>query len=304
MVLGEKGFMKLAKKMRFSVQDDIRILENALTGKFQWPVLAKELNRTIDTTYERWKLNLKANITKYSAEKKITFEIAAQRLLIDLKELGKQGIERSPCETQNISWTPEMDRKLIRLVSKIGPSFSLFHSDFPGCSSQDMRQRYMQHFATQFNPQEEEKLLQFANSNFSQWDLHLQHFPRHAPYAITKRLSFLKRYGTLHPHIEKISSQVAIHGRDYLLRNVRENEYPGRGRFVLLHEWAFYEPLDQIRAIWKRHVDIELVRSTLQTYNSPFLIHLRRQEKYNRFYRLSTATDAELLERYRLGSKQ
>jgi hypothetical protein len=157
----------------------------------------------------------------------------------------------------------------------------------------------MQFFQTHFNPKEDEKLLLISDSKSSLWNLHFEHFPNHSPYAISERIDFLKKYGPLTQYVESISKSVALKGRRFFYE--REAQFAGRGKYALLDEWAFYEPIDQQRAIWPKHIDVELVRSKLRKRESPFLLNLRAQELRNRFYHLSTTDIPQLKERFELG---
>jgi hypothetical protein len=296
---------KFLKKANFSIKDDIRILENVITKELSWPQLAKELGRTFDTSYDRWKFNIRAAVTKKTIEKNIPFDVAVHQLLRECKELEQRGVSESPCSSQTESWNEEMDQKLLKLVSKIGPSFGLMEADFPGLTSKEIRYRYMQLLETRFNPSEDQLLIRLSEKGDSKWDLHFEHFPKHSPYAIAKRLKFLKAYGVLgSDDIQKISEGVAANGRDHFWRMVKENVYPGRTWTTLLSEWAYHEPVHQYRAIWNRNIDVEVASSTLQRRQSMFLRHLRQQEIQNRFYHLTTTKIPELVERLKFASIQ
>jgi hypothetical protein len=293
---------KLVRRPNFSITDDIRILENVITKELSWPQLAKELGRTFDTSYDRWKFNIRAAVTKKTIEKNISFDVAVHQLLRECKELYQNGASTSPCSYPTEGWDEDMDRKLLKLVSKMGPSFGLMESDFPGFTSKEIRYRYMQLLETRFNPTEDQLLLAQGEKGFSKWQLHFEYFPKHSPYAIATRLKFLLSFGLLREdHILKISKGVASHGRDYFFRNLKEQEF-GRNRSTLLGEWAYYEPVDQYRAIWNRKVDVEVVSSTLQGRDSVFLRYLRQQEIQNRYYHLKTTSIPELAERLKFAS--
>lgn len=217
------------------------------------------------------------------------FEFLRHTKIPELRKRFEDAQSLQTCEKPSKGWTKEQDIKLKQLIAKHGLDFAKFSNVLPFTPKQ-IRQRYSSFFTSIFLPEDDlmlKKLLKTGKT--SPTKLHQEHLPNHSIPAISMRAQYLRKYETIltQSQIKLISEAVEKHGSLAFYKIIEIKGWTSRR---LAKQWAYFEPVDQINAIWTREVDIALVRKGL--YNCGPLHKCR-------YHFLSKSNDPEHQDRFK-----
>ena len=279
------------KELKFLRKDDLEIFDKILQGKkVTWNQVSTKLSRSRNEILYRWHNILKPYLVAKSFELNMDFEQVLKqefKLNADTMKLAN-----------NTKWTPIMDQQLLNTVQKLGPVFSLMKSEFPQFSSGQLQARYNLICPYKlFSPQDISKLeagMEKYKNNVV-YQIHMNLLPKHSPLLISRKLKELKN-GTLLKltdfQIEQITSKVAKYGRLYFYLGDKQ-QFSFR---QLLTLWAYYEPIDQMNAVWSKEIDdclIEYSKSDKST-RPDLLLDYFSSELEARLYLLKTNPNLRL----------
>lgn len=298
-------FRLIHKRSQFFVKEDLKILLKVRNGNKQtWDKVSIEISRPKNAILYRWHQILKPKLIQKSAKANTDLELILDQ---EISLLQRENNSKNSTLQRATNWTPEMDQKLLETVQKLGPVFSLMKTEFPEFSSGQLSARYnsicpFKLFSSEDIEKLELGLKRFKGQSNISYLIHTQYLPRHSPLLISRKLKELedltiKRLGFV--EIQHISKQVAKYGRLYFYLG-DQNFQTGYSFRDLLTLWAFYEPADQVNAVWSQETDSETIKyfKNGQRLRPDILKDFFASELECRMYYLSTTTNPVLKQRF------
>jgi hypothetical protein len=299
------------KRGKFTVQEDFEILSFVMEKKKSWFSLGQETMRGHSALRVRWTNILKPHIIKKSFELNLPFEdslMEERKILNNIALTNRETesyIKRLPRE-----WSEDDDKKLERLIRRMKISPKLLLEDFPGKMAGDIYQRYDQLFPNKaFSPHDDQKLKQLSGLTLQ--EVHQKFFPNHGPKTLYSRIKKLEKDISINSflnqdQIDYLSYGISHSGRAFLYV-LDQNKFPGMKTMDIIIAWTFYEPIDQMNAIWSKDRDIELVLRKCRhgkCGNSDVFAEFYAKELESRFYILSNSSGGELANRFKIGKSK